>query len=56
MYSVLNNYKPCNRKFIGGILGVPQADTDKHSTGQGHKGLLEDAKDIVIDRRNGNGT
>ena len=50
-----NNYKACNRKFIGGSSGIPQADFFRHFAGKDHHGFLEDIKVIIIDRLNGNG-
>ena len=50
-----NNYKACNRKFIGGSSGVPQADFFRHFAGKDHHGFLEDIKVTIIDRLNGNG-
>ena len=50
-----NNYKACNRKFIGGSSGKPQADFYRHFAGKDHHGFLEDIKVTIIDRLNGNG-
>ena len=51
-----NNYKVCNRRFIGGgASGVPQAEVFRHFVGEGHRGFFEDVRVTIIDRLNGNG-
>ena len=50
-----NTYKPCNRRFNGGASGVPQAAIFRHFAGEGHRGLLEDVRIVILDKLYGNG-
>ena len=50
-----NNYKSCTRRFNGGASGVPQATIFRHFAGEGHRGLLEDGRVVILDKLYGNG-